>query len=153
VFVTDKIGSGTTGADVLFAGNSSFPNSALPNATQVTIPLTLSLAPGNYFIVLATPIVSGVDGWVDDFAPNPLPSTVGSLVQVFDSGGFGGSTNTVNPERSTFVALDTRQIASEVFDIGDNAVSAPEPASVVFAAAGVLMIAAHLLSRARQRAV
>jgi hypothetical protein len=78
---------------------------------------------------------------------------VGSLVQVFDSGGFGGSTNTVNPERSTFVALDTRQIASEVFDIRDNAVSASEPASVVFAAAGVLMIAAHLLSRARQRAV
>ena len=80
VQLTDAIGPSTTLSDVLFQAAAPFPTSG---GLWVSVPASLSLGPGNYFLVLSSN-QSAYQGWLG--GGSALPSSVGSV-------GFGSVSN------------------------------------------------------------
>jgi hypothetical protein len=76
VQLTNSIGPGTTTANVLAQAQLNSPNSPYPNGSWVSMPTTLVLGPGSYYIV-ASPL-NGGGGWWPEVS-GLLPSTVGSV--------------------------------------------------------------------------
>ena len=113
LWVTDKVGSGTTAADVLFQTNLAFPNTGgtIPGATVSTSP-NLALSPGNYFLVVSSsgaPFSGSGDGWIESTAM--LSSTVGSTTANSVS---ALSTNTTFPPASTFSNVGNSALAFQL---------------------------------------
>lgn len=78
VWVTNSVGPGTTQANVLFQTSATFPNTGGGiNGATVSVPVNLSLPPGDYFIVLSSNQDSVFQGWL--LATTTLPSTVGTV--------------------------------------------------------------------------
>jgi hypothetical protein len=76
--LTNSIGAGTTQANVLLQRNLTFPNTGGGvSGSTVSVPVNLSLPPGNYFIVLSSTQGSARQGWLVSTAT--LPSAVGSV--------------------------------------------------------------------------
>jgi len=66
MYLTTAIGPLATAGDVLAEENSTFPDAGFfSGGAPVTLPLTLSLAPGNYFVVLSSNAPDNLsDGWI-----------------------------------------------------------------------------------------
>jgi hypothetical protein len=78
VWLTNSLGPGTSQANVLLQTSATFPNTGGGlNGSTVSIPVNLSLPPGNYFIVLGSNQSSVSQGWL--VSTMTLPSTVGTV--------------------------------------------------------------------------
>ena len=105
VWVTNSIGPGTTQANVLFQTNLTFPNTGgAIRGTTLSVPVDLSLPPGDYFIVLGSTQSNVLQGWI--MSNTILPSTVGSV------GGWEftltGNSNPAFPPSSIFTPVGIR---------------------------------------------
>jgi hypothetical protein len=111
VWVTNSIGPGTTQANVLFQTTATFPNSGggTTGGTTISIPMNLSLPPGDYFIVLSSTQPSVFQGWL--MSTTTLPSTVASLSDVK----FVIFGNVLFPPASDFITLGERPAAFQIF--------------------------------------
>ena len=97
LWVTNRIGPGSTQANVLLQTNLTFPNTGggIRGAT-VSTPVNLNLAPGKYILVLSSTQVDLHQGWLISTAT--LPDTAGSAAALH----FVLSGNQAFPPASTF---------------------------------------------------
>ena len=110
VWVTNSIGPGTTQANVLFQTTATFPNTGGgTTGSTISIPMNLSLPPGDYFIVLSSAQPSVLQGWL--MSTTTLPSTLGSLSDMR----FVIFGNVLFPPASDFITLGDRPAAFQIF--------------------------------------
>lgn len=111
VWVTNSIGPGTTQANLLFQTTATFPNTGGgTTGSTISIPMNLSLPPGDYFIVLSSTQPSVHQGWL--VSTTTLPSTVGSVSVDMKFVIFG---NVLFPPASEFITLGLRPAAFQIF--------------------------------------
>jgi len=110
VWVTNSIGPATTQANVLLQTTATFPNTGGgTTGSTISIPMTLSLPPGEYFIVLSSIQPSFLQGWLR--STTTLPSTMGSLSDMR----FVIFGNVLFPPASDFITLGDRPAAFQIF--------------------------------------
>jgi hypothetical protein len=110
VWVTNSIGPGTTQANVLLQTTATFPNTGGgTTGSTISIPMNLSLPPGDYFIVLSSTQPSVLQGWL--MSTTTLPSTVDSLSDMR----FVIFGNVLFPPASEFITLGDRPAAFQIF--------------------------------------
>jgi hypothetical protein len=111
--LTNSIGPGTTQANVLFQTTATFPNTGGGiNGTTLSVPVNLSLPPGDYFIVLSSTQQDITQGWL--IANTTLPSTVGSVGELFFS--LIPNVNVAFPPASAFTPLVFGRAAFQIIE-------------------------------------
>jgi len=147
VWLTDKVGPGTTASDVLFQSTQIFPdNGGGVSGETVSLPINQNLSSGTYYLIMSTSVqdASGgpAIGWL--LSTSTLSSTVGSVGLGADSCCSGGSTNTAFAPASTFMTgvfgegVFAFQIDGTVILPPGEPLGTPEPATVFILGAGLL---------------
>jgi len=133
--LTDSIGPGTTASNLLSSATFAQPNSGGGlNGQWVSIPVSVTLGAGTYYIVLSTTNSGG--GWLQ--FDTYLPSSVGSVGSYYWS-------NTATPLDSTFPPASTWNTCGPGiscalgFEVVGNT-SVPEPGTLVLLSLGLAAV-------------
>lgn len=135
VQLTNSLGPGTTNSNVLL--NTSLAPSGVPTSPPgaiVSFPVSITLTPGSYYIVLSTTDIWGYD-WAE--ALNMPPSAVGTVGQAM-SCCFPNTVGSI-PAAETFKVAKSGP--ADKFYFGLEGV--PEPSSAALFAFGILLVAAR----------
>jgi hypothetical protein len=144
LWLTNAIGPGTTGANVLFQTVLTFPNTGGSfNLAAVSASTSLLLPTGSYFLIASTvdnPTVS--EGW--GASDTVIPTEFGSVGQ---SGNAVSSVDTVFPPGSTFVGPLPFATGPLAFQISGSPV--PEPQTMFSMLAGIVVLVSLKARRRR----
>ena len=140
-WLTNKIGTGTTAANVLATTTGTPVVSG--NYTAFS---GLSLSPGTYFLVLAATHQFNDVGW--SWSSSPTVTTAPGVTfrgQFFNPGNTNDSWNVLPPSYTDFVALST----NNPFLIQITGTAVPEPGTVVFMGMGIALLMGRRTLRRR----
>jgi hypothetical protein len=143
VQLTTSIGPGTTLANAVFS--ATIPGTSVPFPPgEVSIPASLSLGPGTYYLVLSSPGVANGYAWITAF--NVLPSNVGTVGQ----GYYCCFPNPVGifPPAETFKTLAGNIVAGPTQFYFALEGQVPEPGTLLLLSSGLMGLTA--IRRRRQ---